>query len=102
MSDAVNEVSKENPMKNIEIAVIVLRIEALLWALYLLILLTYIPTYMIPGGDDPAMHFIQSRAFFMLDVRIAIQGLGAICLWRYALPIARFIVATLPKTGEQP
>ncbi|HEV2111904.1 MAG TPA: hypothetical protein VGT99_11165 [Gammaproteobacteria bacterium] len=84
-------------MKNLEIAVIILRIEALLWFASLLIILTYVPTYIIPDGQSTTMHFLESRQFFMLDIRIVIQGLTAICLWKYALPIGRFIVSNLPK-----
>jgi hypothetical protein len=82
-------------MKHIDIAIIVLRIQALLCLLSVVLELTYIPTYIIPSEQDSTMHFLQSRAFFMLDVRILINGLAALFLWKYALPSGRYVIATI-------
>ena len=87
-------------MKHLDIAIIVLRIQALLCLLSVVLELTYIPIYIIPSGEDTTMYFLQSRAFIMLDVRILINGLAAWCLWKYALPIGRYVIAAMPKIAD--
>lgn len=86
-------------MKHLDIAVIVLRAQALFCLLSAIIGLTYIPTHLIPGGLDTTSHLIYSRAFFMLDIRIVINLLAAVAMWKYAVPIGRYVIAGLSKQG---